>query len=94
MIHTHVLGFRSRTEFVLQHNSLSIFNTCMAQSTFTTLEKRRNRLGRVTSRSRLWDCYWGQNGGQLDDVSPVTAPQATARCNLPHIASGELLDNP
>ena len=31
--------------------------------------------------------YWGQNGGQLDDASPVTVPQATARCDSSEIGS-------
>ena len=46
-------------------------------------EKKRRNLGRVTSRSTLWDRYWGQNGGQLNDASPVTVAQATARCDSP-----------
>ena len=47
----------------------------------------RSNVGRVASHSRLWDHYWGQNGGQLDDASPVTVPQATARCDSPQITS-------
>ena len=31
----------------------------------------------------LWDRYWGQNGSQIDDISPVTVKQATARYDLP-----------
>ena len=38
---------------------------------FAALETKSN-LGRVTSRSRLWDRYCGQNGGQLEVHSGQT----------------------
>ena len=57
---------------------------------FATLETKSN-VGRVASRSRLWDRYWGQNGSQLDNPSPVTIPQATMRCDSPQIASRQFL---
>jgi len=40
--------------------------------------EKRN-LGRVSSRSPLWDRYWGQYDFSSIVLSPVMAPQATAR---------------
>ena len=53
---------------------------------FATLETRSN-LGRVASRSRLWDRYWGRVIKLAAILSPVTIPQAFARCDSSQIAS-------
>lgn len=45
---------------------------------FATLETRKN-VGRVSSRSRLWDRYWGQNKRLEVILSSLTVPQGTAR---------------
>ena len=37
--------------------------------------RNEKKLGRVSSRSRLWDRYWGQNKIPEAILSPVTVPQ-------------------
>ena len=49
---------------------------------FCTREMRR-KMGRVSSCSHLWDCFWGQYTGTCSFSSPVMFPQASTRYDLP-----------
>ena len=79
--HSHLKDIHSSKKFnIVAHSknevSLLILNASNKACSYATcidMRTTRSNLGRVASRSRLWDRYWGQNGGQLDDESPVTS---------------------
>ena len=52
---------------------------------FPTLVLNEKQSGASRISQSLVDCYWGQNGSQLDDASSVMVLQVTLRCESPQI---------